>query len=260
MTFDCLTVLPHDTGIWQVNLARPEKLNALNAQLLSELQCLLHQAKADTSCLALLLTGAGKAFCAGADINQVASLDAVTGLSFAREGQAVFRLLETLGKPSLAAVNGFCFGGGCELAMATHIRIASDMAQFGQPEVKLGVLPCYGGTQRLSRLIGKGRALDLCLTARFIDAATAYQWGLVTEVVAPDVLLTRAMELLTLVIHNGPLAVHAVTQVIDQGFDLPLDDAMALEALHFAVSCASHDKQEGTTAFLAKRKAQFTGK
>ena len=260
MAFTCLKVAPLANGIWQITLSRIEKLNALNATLLNELTEVLQQAKQDASCMGLLFTGEGKAFCAGADINQLASVNALQGLAFAREGQAVMRSIETLGKPCLAAINGFTFGGGCELALAMHVRIASDKALFGQPEVKLGVIPGYGGTQRLARLVGKGRAMDLCMTGRFIDAATAYQWGLVTEITTPETLMPRAIELLTTIINNGPLAVRAVIQTIDQGFDLALPDALELEALQFALTCASSDKKEGTAAFLEKRKAKFKGK
>lgn len=259
MHLTCLTVEALDLGIWHITLTRPEKLNALNHTVLMELKQVLLAAKTDATCRGLLLTGAGKAFCAGADIQRLQSLTAPQALVFAQEGQEVFRLLESLAKPSLAAVNGFAFGGGCELAMAAHLRIAHETARFGLPEVKLGVIPCYGGTQRLTRLIGKGRALDLCLTGRFIDAQLACQWGLVSEVVSGEALLPRAIELLSMIIHNGPIAVHAVQQVIDQGADLPLNEALALEALHFSLTCASEDKQEGVQAFLEKRPAHFKG-
>lgn len=259
MTFDCIRVEKLPTAIWQIHLARPDKLNALNDAMLSEIDTLLDQAEADPSCSALLFTGEGKAFCAGADINRLHSLTAPEGADFASEGQRVFRRLESFAKPCLAAINGFAFGGGCELAMAMHVRIASDKAQFGLPEVKLGVIPCYGGTQRLSRLIGKGRALDLCMTGRFIDAATAYQWGLITDVTPPDALIARGQALLGMMIANGPLAVQAVAQCIMQGFDMNLDDALDLEVLRFALLCATQDKQEGVAAFLAKRPAQFSG-
>lgn len=172
----------------------------------------------------------------------------------------MFKLLETLGKPSLAAVNGFAFGGGCELAISATMRIASIKAQFGQPEVKLGVIPGYGGTQRLARLVGKGRALDLCLTGRFINAETAFQWGLVSEVVEPDALLEKGKNVLQGILSMAPLAIAGVMEVIDHGYDLSLDDALHLEAIHFAKVCASQDKKEGVAAFLEKRVAKFEGK
>lgn len=180
-----------NNGILTLTLNRPEKLNALSTDVLNALNELFFQAKSNPKVKALLLTGNGKAFCAGADINRLAECNAQTGYEFACQGQEVFRLLETMGKPSLAAVNGFAFGGGCELAISATLRIASNKAMFGQPEVKLGVIPGYGGTQRLARLIGKGRAMDLCLTGRFINADTALNWGLVHEVVAPEDLLTQ---------------------------------------------------------------------
>ncbi|MGL6030403.1 MAG: enoyl-CoA hydratase/isomerase family protein, partial [Legionella sp.] len=216
-------------------------------------------AKDNTAVKALLLTGTGKAFCAGADINRLAECNAQSGYEFACFGQEVFRLLETMGKPSLAAVNGFAFGGGCELAISATMRIASDKALFGQPEVKLGVIPGYGGTQRLARLVGKGRALDLCLTGRFIDAQTALNWGLVTEVVAAEHLLDKAKEILNTILSMSPLAISGVMEVIDHGYDLSLTEALHLEAIHFAKVCATEDKKEGVAAFLEKRSAVFKG-
>lgn len=249
----------NNSGILTLTLNRPEKLNALNEELLVELQSILTEAKADSSIKALLITGQGKAFCAGADISRLAECNTTTGYQFAQKGQNVFRQLETLGKPSLAAINGFAFGGGCELAISTTIRIAANQAQFGQPEVKLGVIPGYGGTQRLARLIGKGRTMDLCLTGRFISAETALNWGLVSEVVPAEDLLKKGNELLTQIISMGPLAISAAMEVIDRGFDMNLEDALHLEAVHFSNLCSSKDKQEGVNAFLEKRPAHFTG-
>ncbi|WP_185967282.1 enoyl-CoA hydratase/isomerase family protein [Legionella israelensis] len=246
-------------GILTLTLDRPEKLNALNMEVLDSLTHILQQAKENVEVKGLILTGQGKAFCAGADINRLAECNAQTGYEFARYGQQAFRDLETLGKPSLAAVNGFAFGGGCELAISATLRIASTSAQFGQPEVKLGVIPGYGGTQRLARLIGKGRALDLCLTARFINAETALNWGLVTEVVEPEALLSQAKKTLKGVLSMAPLAVQAVMESIDYGYDLSLTEALHLEAVHFAKVCASKDKDEGVSAFLTKRSAEFKG-
>ncbi|STY28765.1 enoyl-CoA hydratase [Legionella wadsworthii] len=246
-------------GILYLILNRPEKLNALNSEVLDALEEFFHHAKTNPKVKALMITGNGKAFCAGADINRLAECTAQTGYEFACRGQEVFRLLETLGKPSLAAVNGFAFGGGCELAISATLRIASTKAQFGQPEVKLGVIPGYGGTQRLARLIGKGRALDLCLTGRFIDAETALNWGLVSGVVEPEALLEHGKSILLGIINMAPLAIAATMEAIDHGYDLSLTDALHLEAIHFAKVCASEDKQEGVTAFLEKRPAQFKG-
>ncbi|MGQ3892307.1 enoyl-CoA hydratase/isomerase family protein [Legionella sp. CNM-4043-24] len=247
------------TGIMTITLNRPEKLNALNSDVLQELACAFAEAKTDSRVKSLLLTGAGKAFCAGADISRLAECDAQSGYEFACAGQAVFRQLETLGKPSLAAINGFAFGGGCELAMSATLRIAAVSAQFGQPEVKLGVIPGYGGTQRLARLVGKGRALDLCLTGRFINAETALQWGLVTGVYEGSELLEQGERLLGTIMSMAPLAIASTMEVIDKGFDMNLPDALHLEAVHFALTCASQDKQEGVSAFLSKRPASFRG-
>lgn len=248
-----------DQGILTLTINRPEKLNALNDDVLRELAEAFSQAKTNTKVKALLLTGTGKAFCAGADISRLAECDAKSGYQFACDGQAVFRQLETLGKPSLAAVNGFAFGGGCELAMSATLRIASTTAQFGQPEVKLGVIPGYGGTQRLARLVGKGRAMDLCLTGRFIKADMALNWGLVTDVVEPDALMDKAKNILGTILSMAPLAVASVMEVIDFGYDMSLTDALHLEAVHFAKVCASDDKRIGVSAFLAKQPPEFRG-
>lgn len=248
-----------EEGILTLTLNRPDKLNALNADVLQQLSEILIQVKQDPDVKAILLIGQGKAFCAGADINRLAECNAQTGYEFACFGQHVFRQLETLGKPSLAAINGFAFGGGCELAMSATLRIASTVAQFGQPEVKLGIIPGYGGTQRLTRLVGKGRALDLCLTGRFIDAKTALDWGLVSAIYEPDALVSEATKWLRSVMAMAPLAVKAVMETIDHGADLSLTDALHLEATQFAMVCASADKTEGVSAFLSKRPAQFKG-
>lgn len=247
------------SGILTLTLNRPEKLNALSTDLLVALAELFTSAKNNSKVKALMITGNGKAFCAGADINRLAQCNAQTGYEFARLGQEIFRSLETMGKPSLAAVNGYAFGGGCELAIAATLRIASSNATFGQPEVKLGVIPGYGGTQRLARLIGKGRALDLCLTGRSINAELALNWGLVSEVVAPENLLELGRKCLKGILSMAPLAIASVMEVIDYGYDLSLTDALHLEAVHFAKVCASEDKKEGVAAFLAKRAAEFKG-
>ncbi|MDI1351823.1 MAG: enoyl-CoA hydratase-related protein [bacterium] len=246
-------------GILTITLNRPEKLNALSTDLLNELYEVFRSGKTNPKVRALLITGNGKAFCAGADISKLAKCTAQSGYEFACFGQEVFRFLETMGKPSLAAINGFAFGGGCELAISATLRIAAEKASFGQPEVKLGVIPGYGGTQRLARLVGKGRALDLCLSGRFIDAPTALNWGLVTEVVSAESLLERGTDILTGILSMAPLAITGVMEVIDYGYDLSLTDSLHLEALQFAKVCASADKNEGVAAFLEKRVAQFKG-
>lgn len=248
-----------EAGILNITLNHPEKLNALSTDILMALDAIFLEAKTNQDVRAILITGAGKAFCAGADIKRLAACDAQTGYKFAKYGQRVFRTLETLGKPSLAAINGYAFGGGCELAMAATLRVAAVAAKFGQPEVKLGVIPGYGGTQRLARLIGKGRALDMCLTGRTIDAETAEAWGLVSEVVESKHLITRSKEILESILVVAPCAAAAVMDVIDAGYDIPLTEAFELEALHFAKTCATQDKTEGVSAFLEKRPALFKG-
>lgn len=252
------TLMPN--GILQLTLNRPDKLNALNHHLLNELKQAFIEAKTNSHVKAILLTGEGnKAFCAGADIARLAETNAQSGYHFARHGQEIMDTLSTLGKPSLAAINGYAFGGGLELAMATTLRIASTTAMLGQPEVKLGVIPGYGGTQRLSRLIGKGRALELCLTGRSITAQEALQWGLLNAIVEPDALQAKAIELLSSILTMAPLAISSILTVIETGYDLPLTDALQLEALHFGLTCATHDKEEGVNAFLNKRSPQFKG-
>ncbi|MBA2657367.1 MAG: enoyl-CoA hydratase/isomerase family protein [Tatlockia sp.] len=247
------------SGILTITLNRPEKLNALSSELLSALEEIFIAAKSDKKIKGLILIGSGKAFCAGADISRLAECNGNTGYEFALDGQRVFRILETMGKPSLAAVNGFAFGGGCELAIAATMRIAATNAQFGQPEVKLGVIPGYGGTQRLARLVGKGRAMDLCLTGRFINAETALNWGLISEVVAPENLLDKAKEIISGILTMAPLAIASVMEAINFGYDLSLSDALHLEAVHFAKVCSTADKKEGVEAFLAKRQPEFKG-
>jgi len=259
MSYNTLKTQLHDNGILEITLHRPDKLNALSAQLLAELGQVLGMAKTTAEVKALLISGEGKAFCAGADITQLLSLTGQQGFQFAQSGQTVFRMLEQLGKPSLAAINGYAFGGGCELALAASLRIASTHAVFGQPEVKLGIIPGYGGTQRLARLVGKGRALDLCLTGRSIPADVALAWGLVTEVVEPEQLLVQAKAILDNILKMAPLAISSIMQVIDAGYDLPLEEALHLEAVHFGLNCASQDKTEGIKAFLEKRPAEFKG-
>ena len=246
-------------GILTITLNRPEKLNALNHSVLSQLSELFTQAKDDASIKALLLTGAGKSFCAGADIKRLAECNAQTGYEFAVHGQSIFNQLEQLGKPSLAAVNGFAFGGGCELAMAATFRFAAHTAQFGQPEVKLGIIPGYGGTQRLSRLVGKGRALDLCLTGRFINAETALNWGLVNQVIDKEELMEQSYQFLNTMLTMPPLAIKSIIETINTGYDFNFNEALQFEALHFAKTCASKDKIKGVEAFLNKTSAIFSG-
>ncbi len=247
-----------DDNIAYISMNRPTVLNALNQASLAELLIAFDFAAADADVHGVILSGEGKAFAAGADIAELAAVGAVDAQRFARQGQQVFDRIERLGKPVIAAVNGYAFGGGCELAMACTLRIASERAGFGQPEVKLGVLPGFGGTQRLPRLVGHGRALQLILSATTIDAHEAYRIGLVNEVVATDELIARAIAILRQITANSPLAVRLATEAVLRGMDVPLTDGLALEAALFAVCASSADKREGTAAFLARRAPQFT--
>lgn len=241
-----------------VTINRPDKLNALNGIVIRELGELADRLASDADIHGLILTGAGsKSFVAGADIAELAEQGALDGMARALQGQAVFRRIETLGKPVIAAVNGFALGGGCELAMCCHLRIASEAAKFGQPEVKLGITPGYGGTVRLPRLVGRGRALELLLTGAMIDATEAWRIGLVNRVVPAAELLTQARALMAQILANGPLAVQACLTLVDRGFDVPLDDALAQEAAQFGLLSTSPEMREGTAAFLARRAPDF---
>lgn len=240
-------------GVLTLTLNRPDKLNALNRDTLIHLHTILQQAKRDTQVRGLLITGTGKAFCAGADIQELATCDALSGYDFACLGQTVFETLETLGKPSIALVNGLALGGGAELIQAATMRFAATNAKFGQPEIKLNIMPGFGGTQRLARLIGKGRALDLCLTGRMIDAATALSWGLVSEVLENELLMERGRAVLHELLQRSPVALESIMSVIQHGFDLPLVESLHLEALHFSKVCATQEKNEGLADFLDKR-------
>ena len=247
-------------GIATVTVNRPDKLNALNTEVIAELDDVAGRLEREAEIRGMLLTGAGpKAFVAGADIAELGSQGAVDGAARAARGQAMMRRLERSGKPVIAAVNGFALGGGCELAMACHLRVASESARFGQPEVKLGLGPGYGGTVRLPRLIGRGRALELLLTGAMIDAQEAWRIGLVNRVVPADRLMADARGLLAGILENGPLAVQACLSLVDRGLDLSLEDALAQEASWFGLLSATADMREGTRAFLEKRKPAFTG-
>jgi enoyl-CoA hydratase len=259
MAYELLTFDVVDR-IATITVNRPDKLNALNDAVMDELRTAIAEARRRPDVGAILLTGAGRAFVAGADISELVDQSAIEGKARAQRGQRVFRRFETSPKPTLAAVNGFALGGGCELAMACHMRIASDTAKFGQPEVKLGIVPGYGGSQRLPRLVGKGRALQLLLTGEMIDAAEALRIGLVNRVVPAAELITVARALLTTILAQGPLAVAHCIEAVDRGFDMGLDDAIALEASYFGMLSATRDKEEGMRAFLEKRPAKFTGK
>jgi len=247
--------------IGTVTFNRPKLLNALNRQTMDELSALLTEARDDRDIRVLILTGAGdKAFIAGADINELARMTPMTGPETSLHGQAVLHKLETLGKPSIAAVNGFALGGGCELALACSIRLASRTAKFGQPEVKLGIIPGYGGTQRLARLCGKGLAHELCLSGEMISAEEAQRIGLVNHVYEPQELMPAAQSLAKKIASNAPVAVQITMEAIERGQDMPLEQGLFLEASLFGMSCATEDMREGTRAFLDKRPAQFQGK
>ena len=247
-------------GVARVTVNRPDKLNALNAIVIAELGDAVTRIETDSAIRGVVVTGAGtKAFVAGADINELTEQGVTGGRTRALIGQQVFRRLERCGKPVIAAVNGFALGGGCELAMACHLRVASENAKFGQPEVKLGIAPGYGGTVRLPRLVGKARALELLLTGDMIDAEEAWRIGLVNRVVPADRLLGEAEGMLRVILANGPLAVRACLEAVDAGSDMTIDQALLLEASYFGLLSATEDMREGTKAFTEKRKPAFKG-
>jgi enoyl-CoA hydratase len=247
-------------GIARLTVNRPDKLNALNAIVIAELGDAVTRIETDSAVRGVIVTGAGaKAFVAGADISELSEQGAIGGRDRAIAGQQVFRRLERCGKPVIAAVNGFALGGGCELAMACHLRVASESARFGQPEVKLGIAPGYGATVRLPRLVGKARALELLLTGEMIDAAEAHRIGLVNRVVPADRLIGESEALLKTILSQGPLAVRACLEAVDAGLDMGVDQALLLEANYFGLLSATADMREGTKAFMEKRKAVFKG-
>jgi enoyl-CoA hydratase len=261
MSFQFLSFEPDTDGLALVTMRRPEKLNALNRELISELGKAFRMAREEDAVRAVILTGEGeKAFVAGADIGELAATDASEAEQLSRRGQEIFRSLETLRKPSVAAINGFALGGGLELAMCCSIRIACPNAKLGQPEVRLGVIPGYGATQRLPRLIGRGRALELLLSGESIDAAEAFRIGLVNAIAPRNELIETAKQWARTVAANGPLAVALTMESVDCGLDAGLQAGLRFESMAFGLTAASEDRREGTTAFLEKRKAVFTGK
>src|ERR1700747_423788 len=248
-------------SIAYVTVNRPKVLNALNMATMGELRAAFTDMKNDAAVRVAILTGSGeKAFIAGADISELAKQDAVSGKEYAHRGQAVLDLIENLGKPVIACINGFALGGGCELALACTMRLASDNAKLGQPEVKLGIIPGYGGTQRLPRLVGKGLAMQMVLAGEMITAQEAHRIGLVNEVVAAAELIPRAEAIAAKIMANAPLAVQYAMEAVNKGTEMTLAEGLYLEATLFGVCCATEDKTEGTKAFLEKRAAVFKGK
>ena len=259
MPFKFLTLEVADR-VATLTVNRPDKLNALNDATIAELGHAIDEIRVDDSIGGVIVTGAGRAFVAGADISELSSQTPVLAKARARAGQDVFRRIETCPKPVIAAVNGFALGGGCELAMACHIRIASDVAKFGQPESKLGILPGYGGSQRLPRLIGKGRAMQLLMTGETIDAAEAYRIGLVNKVAPAAELMSVTREMMKAILANGPLAIALCIEAIERGLEMSLDEGLILEANHFGLLAATDDMREGMSAFLEKRAPAFKGR
>ena len=248
-------------GILVITIDRPKVLNALNAQTVQEIGQAFDAASDDDAVKCVILTGAGeKAFVAGADINELAVCTPMTGKSTSQKGQRIFLAIERFPKPVIAAINGFALGGGCELALACHIRIASEKAQLGLPEVTLGIIPGYGGTQRMARLLGKGKALELILTGDRIGAADAERIGLVNRVVPPDQLMSTCEELARRIMTRGPLAVRAAIEAVMSGSEMPFEEGQFLEATLFGLLCSSEDTKEGMQAFIDKRAAEFKGK
>ncbi len=248
-------------GIALLTVDRPAKLNALNSETIAELRAAVEDAAGNAAVRALIVTGAGdKAFVAGADINQLAELTPIEAQAYAERGQRAFRAIEMLAKPTLAAINGYALGGGLELAMSCAVRIASENAKMGQPEVKLGILPGYGGTQRLPRLIGRGRALEMLLSGEPVTAAEAHRIGLVNHVVPQAELLAFSRKWLAKVLANAPLALGLTLEAVDLGLEAGQEQGLRFEAAAFGLTTATEDKREGTRAFLEKRAAQFAGK
>lgn len=259
MTFQFLQVAVSDR-VATITVNRPDKLNALNDATMAELGQAIEQVRADAAVAGVVLTGAGRAFVAGADIAELRSKSGPEIYALARRGQEVFRRFETSPKPVIAAVNGFALGGGCELAMACHVRIAAEGAKFGQPEVKLGITPGYGGTQRLTRLVGRGLALQLLLTGEMIDANEAFRIGLVNRVVPTgEQAVEAARAMIGQMLANGPLALAQCIEVVNRGADISIEEALALEAAAFAMLASTEDMREGTSAFLEKRAPAFRG-
>lgn len=251
-----------DESVAVITVNRPDAMNALNPKTLEELEQAFLSARSDEKIKAVILTGAGeKAFIAGADIKDLAVEKTLEERqSWLRKIHAMFSMIENLGKPAIAAVSGYALGGGCEISMACHLRIASEKASFGQPEINLGIIPGYGGTQRLPRLVGKGVALEMMLTGKRIDAREAYRIGLVNKVVPPEDLMKEAKELAKKIAEKSPLAIKYILDVVQRGIEMPLSDALLLECDVAALCFNTEDAKEGIAAFIEKRKANFKGK
>src|SRR5947208_11782408 len=260
MTFSNI-LFEKKNSIAYVTVNRPKVLNALNMATMEELRAAFYEIKNDASVRVVIFTVAGeKASIAGADISELAKHDAVSGKEYTHRGQSVLNLIENLGKPVIACINGFALGGGCEIALACTMRLASENAKLGQPEVKLGIIPGYGGTQRLPRLVGKGIAMQLLLTGEMITAQEAHRIGLVNEVIPANQLIARAEAIAQSIIKNAPLAIQYCLEAVNHGMELTQQEGLFLEATLFSVCCATEDKKEGTTAFLEKRAANFQGR
>jgi enoyl-CoA hydratase len=260
MTFDNL-LYERDGAVAVLTFNRPKVLNALNGATLRDLEAAIDALGGDDEVRAIVLTGSGeKAFVAGADINELAVLTPTEGKDHARRGQRVFDRIEQLGKPVIAAINGFALGGGCELAMACTVRIAADTARFGQPEINLGIIPGYAGSQRLPRLVGKGRALEILLTGDMVSAQRAYEIGLVNQVVPAAELMTAARAMAHSLASKAPIAVRYIIEAVNHGLEVPLAQGQVLETSLFGAIASTEDTKEGTRAFLEKRKAGWKGR
>ncbi len=258
---DELVLLEKTPPLAVITINRPKALNALNSSVLSQLEQTLDQINEDEEVRVVIITGAGeKAFVAGADIAEMSKMSPLEGTNFSRYGQLVFKKIQELKKPVIAAVNGYALGGGSELALSCDFAYASENAKFGLPEVTLGIFPGFGGTQRLPRLIGKGRAKELILTGKMISAQEAYEMGIVNKVVPLDKLMEAVKEVAMQIAKNGPIALAVAKDLVDVGYDIPLDDGCILESRSFGMCCSTEDKKEGMQAFLEKRKPVFTGR
>ena len=249
-----------DGPLTLLTVNRPKKLNALNRSVIDGLARFFRSAGTDKSVGAVIVTGAGdKSFVAGADIDEISGFGALEGREWGRKGQEMLRVVETLPKPVIAAINGYALGGGLELAMACHLRIASSNALLGQPEVKLGIVPGFGGTQRLPRMVGRGRAIEMLLTGDPVGADRALEMGLVNSVTEPGRLIEEAKRLAGRILRNGPVAIELILQAVDRGLQMPLEEALDWEIAQYALSCSTQDVREGTKAFLERRKPEFRG-